>query len=122
MSYDIRFAVKVAGMDDDFYAVIGEPEYDSPTWNNREIFRKCMDWDYKTQTWYKLSEIIPKIERGIHELQFNRREYLPLEPENGWGGVDSSLKCLKSIIQWATEELDSSWNRGIPLDCIYMRW
>ena len=45
MSYDIRFGVKVAGAED-VYAVIGEPEYDSPTYNNRDIFVKCMDWDY----------------------------------------------------------------------------
>ena len=45
MSYDIRFGVKVAGAPDDCYAVIGEPERHSPTYNNREIFVKSMGCD-----------------------------------------------------------------------------
>ena len=85
MSYDIRFAVKVAGTDKDIYAVIGHPEYDSPTYNLRQIFVKCMDWDYDQGEWYRMDEIIPKIEHGIHELAFHEKRYKPLEPENGWG-------------------------------------
>lgn len=122
MSYDIRFGVKVVGAKEDVYAVIGEPERSSPTYNNAQIFRKSMDWDYTQGEWYKLTDVIPCIERGIHELQFNRNAYKPLEPDNGWGGIDSSLKALQSIMQWITEELPRSWNEDIPLDCIYMRW
>ena len=123
MSYDIRFGVKVAGTDDELYAVIGEPERSSPTYNNREIFVKCMDWDYHQGEWYKVSEIIPKIEKGIHELQFNKKAYKKYEPSNGWGGVESSLEALQSIMKWLTEDgLPWSWNGDIPLDLIYMRW
>ena len=122
MSYDIRFAVKVAGTDHDVYAVIGEPEYSSPTYNNRDIFVKSMDWDYHQGQWYKLTDIIPNIERGIHELTFNKSAYISLEPDNGWGGVSSSLQALKSIMEWISEHLANSWNADIPIDCIYMCW
>lgn len=122
MSYDIRFGVKVAGAKDDVFAVIGRPKYDSPTYNNRDIFVKCMDWDYKQGEWYKLTDIIPKVERGIHELQFNKKAYKKLEPDNGWDGIESSLKCLQSIIQWISEDNLWGWNGEIPMDCIYMRW
>ena len=122
MSYDIRFGVKVAGAKGDIFAVIGRPEYDSPTYNNRDIFVKCMDWDYEQGKWYKVTDIIPKIERGIHELQFNKRAYKKLEPDNGWGGIASSLVCLQSIIDWLTTEIEWGWNAEIPKDCIYMRW
>ena len=123
MSYDIRFGVKVAGTDDELYAVIGEPERCSPTYNNRDIFVKCMDWNYHQGEWYKVSEIIPKIEKGIHELQFNKEAYKQYEPKNGWGGIQSSLEALQSIMKWLTEDgLPWSWNGDIPLDLIYMRW
>ena len=122
MSYDIRFGAKVAGTKDDVFAVIGRPEYDSPTYNIRDIFMRCMDWDYKQSEWYKLTDIIPKVERGIHELQFNKKAYKKLEPDNRWGGIESSLKCLQSIIQWISEDTLWGWNGEIPMDCIYMRW
>ena len=122
MSYDIRFGVKVAGAPDNTFAVIGHPEHDSPTYNNRDIFVKCMGWDYHQGEWYKLTDIIPYIERGIHELQFNKKAYLDLEPSNGWGGISSSLLALQDIMKWITEDMQWSWNGDIPKDCIYMCW
>jgi len=121
MSYDIRFGVKVAGAPDDVYAVIGEPEYASPTYNNRDIFVACMGWDYHQGEWYHMPEVLPLIERGIHELRFNAEKYKHLEPDNGWGGVDSALQCLKSIVEWFNS-WDRGWNEDVPLECIYMRW
>lgn len=50
MSYDIRFGVKVDGMDG-YIAVIDMPEYDSPTYNLRDMFVACMDWDYSQGKW-----------------------------------------------------------------------
>jgi len=121
MSYDIRFGVKVVGAEDK-YAVIGEPERHSPTYNNRDIFVKSMGWDYHQGEWYPLLEVIPYIERGIHELQFNKLAYKDLEPDNGWGGIASSLEALQSIMQWIVEQREWGWNCDIPLECIYMRW
>ena len=122
MSYDIRFGVKVAGTDEDIFAVIGEPERSSPTYNNRDIFVKSMGWDYHQGEWYKLTDVIPYIERGIHELQFNKKAYKDLEPDNGWGGIESSLEALQSIMKWITQDMEWSWNGDIPKDLIYMRW
>lgn len=122
MSYDIRFGVKVAGAPDDCYAVIGQPEKRSPTYNNRPIFVKSMDWDYHQGEWYKLTDVIPKIERGIHELRFNRNAYVNLEPDNGWGGIASSLEAFESILRWLNEDQQWGWNSEIPLDCIYFSW
>lgn len=126
MSYDIRFGVKVAGAPDDCYAVIGNPEYDSPTYNLREMFVKSMDWDYTQGEWYPITEVLPKVQHGILELTLHQSRYLQYEPENGWGTIGSAIECLQSIIDYF--KLDSwtgffgSWNADIPLDCIYMRW
>lgn len=126
MSYDIRFAVKVAGAPDDCYAVIGEPEYSSPTYNLREMFVACMDWDYEQGKWYPLMEVMPKIERGIHELTYNVRKYKKYNPENGWGDTSSALLALKSIADYFSPNnysgLGGTWNADVPLDCIYMSW
>lgn len=122
MSYDIRFAVKVAGADKDIYAVIGHPEYDTPTYNLRDIFVKCMDWDYDQGEWYRMDEVIPKIERGVHELAFHEKKYKPLEPKNGWGQVSSAMMCLQSILDWFKDPWCRGWNEDIPIECIYMAW
>lgn len=121
MSYDIEFGVKVAGAKDEVYAVIGEPELSSPTYNNRPIFVKCMGWEYEQGEWYPMTEVMPKIERGIQELRHNSNAYKELEPKNGWGGVESSLKVLESIYNWFNR-WDAGWDENIPLECIYMRW
>ena len=124
MSYDIRFAVKVADHDD-LYAVIGEPERNSPTYNIGDLFRKCMDWDFHQGEWYRVTDIIPNIERGIHELTFNQTKYRCLEPENGWGSCSTALCALQSIMSWLTNDWDgikSGWNADIPLECVYMSW
>ena len=81
MSYDIRIAVKVAGAEDVF-ADIAEPERSSPTYNLRDMFVACMNWDYEQGIYYKVSEIYPKIERGIYELTYNEKAYKKYNPPN----------------------------------------
>ena len=119
MSYDIRFAVKVVGAEDEF-VVIGEPIYSNPTYNIRDIFVKSMDWDYTLDEFYKLSEVWPKIEHGISEMTAHRKDYKKLEPDNGWGSVEGALKCLRSIQDWWMEW--SEWNQNVPMECVYMAW
>ena len=123
MSYDIRFAVKVAGTED-MYAVIGEPERPSPTYNVGTILRKSTGWDFEQGIWYPVKEVLPMIEKGIHELSFNSEAYKQYEPDNGWGSVDSALKALQSIRDWLADDNDwqRGWNGDIPIEHIYMRW
>ena len=126
MSYDIRFGVKVAGAPEDCYAVIGEPEWSSPTYNLRPIFEKSMDWDYKQGEWYPMTEVMPKIQRGITELTMHPEKYEKLEPENGWGTIGSAVMCLRSVVDYFGPDsfvgLRGSWNADIPIGCIYMSW
>lgn len=121
MSYDIRFAVKVAGHND-MYAVIGEPERHSPTYNIGVMLRKCTGWDFKQSEWYKLTDVIPKIEHGIHELRFNEKEYEQYDAPNGWGTTQTALHALESILEWATDTFNRGWNADIPLEDIYICW
>lgn len=129
MSYDIRLAVEVAGapVNEDgepLYAVIGTPEYDSPTYNLGDMFRACTGWDFKQGKFYRVSEVLPLIEKGIHELRFNGRAYKKYEPDNGWGSVGSALEALESMLESIERNGPGnhwSWN-DIPLDCLYIAW
>lgn len=124
MSYDIRFAVKVEGAKD-CYAVIGEPEYSSPTYNLGKMFRKCMNWDFEQGVWYKLTDVLPKIEHGMTELFNNPQEYRKYDAPNGWGTVESAREALFSILNYFKDEwggLQGSWNCDVPMGCIYMCW
>lgn len=123
MSYDIRFGVKVEGAAD-VYAIIGQPKYDSPSYNIREIFVRCMDWDYEQGKWYRLDFVIPKVEGGIQELIANKHFYKQFEPDNGCGSVESAKNCLWSIYKWfyPDNEWDREWDEDIPMNCIYMKW
>lgn len=115
MSYDLRVAVKVEGCDE--YANIARPEYDSPTYNLSEMFGACMDWDFEQGVYYKCSEYLPKLERGVMELKFHAKDYKKYEPSNGWGTVESAFEALDSWWRCIKEEAEY-----IPLECLYMRW
>ena len=100
MSYDIRFGVKVEGAKD-VYAIIGRPEYDSPTYNNRNIFVHSMGWDYHQGEWYPMNEVIPKVEHGIHELTFNEKEYKKYDPDNGLERNGPNFKSQNAEGNWS---------------------
>ena len=66
MSYDIRICVKVDGIDK--YAEIARPEYDSPTYNLRDMFVACMGWDYEQGEYYRCNYVIGK-HNGLTALE-----------------------------------------------------
>ena len=122
MSYDVRFGVKVEGMND-YIATIDKPEYSSPTYNLRDMFVSCMDWDYKQGEWYNCSDVLPKFQRGINELRFNRKKYTKLNPVNGWGSIETALKFMDSVVQKIGEIVSGDWTwNEIPLENLWFRW
>lgn len=123
MSYDLRVGVKVEGAED-CYAVIAEPEFHSPTYNLGTMFRKCTGWDFVQGEWYRVSDVLPLIERGIHELEFNPDEYHKYDAPNGWGTVSGAIQALRSLytcIMNETGEGGWSWNE-IPIGCLWVSW
>lgn len=122
MSYDIRLSVKVEGAND-CYAVIAEPEYSSPTYNIGGMLRACTGWDFHQGEYYKVSEVVPLIEHGIHELKFNRKAYKEYEPQNGWGSIGSAIDALESIMECIRHETSGEWTwNEIPIECLYISW
>ena len=122
MSYDIRFGVKVEGMDG-YIAVIDEPEYSSPTYNLRDMFVACMDWDYSQDVWYNCAEAIPKFERGLKELREHPKQYKKYNAPNGWGTIEAAIKALGSVIDTAYSIVAGGWTwNEIPLEHLWIRW
>lgn len=115
MSYDLRIAVKVDGCDK--FAEIAEPEYSSPTYNLGKIFRACTGWDYKQGEYYKCSDVIGNIEKGVKELRANKAQYKQYEPENGWGTVASAVVALENLRDCIYAQAEE-----IPLECLYVAW
>lgn len=125
MSYDIEIMVKVEGCNR--YARIATPEYSHPTYNLREMFVACMNWNYsqseKDQTgeyqtcYYPCEFVIQKIENGLKELHTNRMVYKKYNPPNGWGCISSAIEVLESLRACIYECAEE-----IPLNCLYMKW
>ncbi len=122
MSYDLRLAVKAEGAED-CYVVFAEPERHSPTYNLGEMFRACTGWDYRQGVFYKVSEVLPLIEHGIHELRFNENAYEKYNPPNGWGSISSALQALESLLNCIQKESNGEWSwNKVPIDCMYVSW
>jgi hypothetical protein len=118
MSYSLQLAVKIATDDGvDYFARIDEPKYNSPTYNLSLMFRMCMNWDYEQEKYYKCSEVIDRIERGIRELHLNFKEYEKYNPENGWGNVNNATEALESLRDCIYKNA-----KYIPVEYLYMKW
>ncbi len=123
MSYDLRIGVKVEGLT--LIAVIDEPECSSPTYNLAEMFRACMGWDFEVGKWYNVKEVRPKIRNGIEELKNNWKKYKRLEPENGWGDVNSALRVLESLEKCIADNVgETPWAKWqeIPEENLWLSW
>ena len=100
MSYDIAFKVRVA--DTDKYVEIGDCDANI-TWNVAEIIRKSTGLPWENEENNGLcADIIPKIQSGIVELCTHTEKYKALEPDNGWGTVEGTIRFFRKIV--------SSWN------------
>ena len=115
MSYDLRVAVKVEGCDK--YADIRSPEFDSPTYNLRDMFVACMNWDYEQGEYYLAEFGLGKILNGIKELTDNRKKYEKYNSPNGWGSIDDAIEAL---ISW--RDCIYECNEEFPIECLYIAW
>lgn len=126
MSYDIRIAVKVVGAEpDNEFAVIATPEYDNPTYNLGEMFRRCTGWDFNQGEFYCVKDVYQNIVRGITNLTEHEDEFKKYNSPNGWGTTQSALKALQSLKDCIDEIEDPNsmvgWNT-FPKSVLYVAW
>lgn len=115
MSYDLRIGARIVGTD--IITAIAEPDYSSPTYNLRDMFVACMDWNYELGKWYPCTEVIEKVEHGIRELKTKRKDYIKYNPSNGWGDVDSAVRVLESLRMCIYDKAEE-----IPIEHLWMTW
>ena len=97
MSYDIRFKVKVEGIDT--YVEVGDCDANI-TWNVREIIVKSTGllWNNVANNGL-CKDVIPFIENGYAELVLYPEKYRAYEASNGWGTVEGTARFFKRIIE-----------------------
>lgn len=115
MSYSIGIYVKVEGCDK--FAEIAYPEYSSPSYNLGRLFRSCMDWNFKSEEYYRCDYAVGRLNKGIKELMYCPKEHLKLNPTLSMGSVASSLDILGSVRECILKQAEN-----IPLECMYMKW
>lgn len=97
MSYDISFKVKVEGVD--AYVEVGEC-YANITWNVRKIIELSTGLPWHNEANNGLCvDVIPKIAKGLTELQCNPKKYRPHEAKNGWGTVEGTRVFFQDILK-----------------------
>lgn len=96
MSYDIDFRVKVEGIDR--YISVGDCDANI-TWNVRKIIELSTGLPWLNEENNGLCvDVIPSIEKGLHELLNNGEKYKKYEAPNGWGTVDGTIQFFHQII------------------------
>lgn len=96
MSYDVRFKVKVEGVD--AFVPVGECDANI-TWNVRKIIELSTGLPWLNEQNNGLCiDVIPAIERGLNELTMNSKKYKPYEAKNGWGTVEGTKNFFKNIL------------------------
>lgn len=97
MSYDIDFRVKAEGVDQ--FVSVGECTANI-TWNVHEIITRSTGLPWKNEENNGLvKDVIPFIEKGLHELRVNGLKYRKYEAPNGWGTVAGTKHFFETIIK-----------------------
>ncbi len=78
------------------------------TYNNGGILRAAMDGFCFTEGQrLPASETAGVIAKGIKAIESDRSSFVPLEPANGWGGIDDTLEVLRGILTAFESEPES---------------
>ena len=88
------------------------------------MIRAATGWDFEQSKFYHVTDVMPLIENGIHELRFNRAKYDKMN-DTGYGSASGAREALEDIVKWLTEDyegLRGSWNSEIPLEDIWIAW
>ena len=97
MSYHISFRVKAEGTD--AYVDVGDCEANI-TWHAREIIVRSTGLEWKNEDNNGLCvDVIPKIRRGLTELQIHGGRYKQYESPNGWGTVGGTIRFFDKILE-----------------------
>lgn len=125
MSYDITFRAKLDGVD--VWAEVGDCDANI-TYNVRKMIELSTGLPWKNCENNGLcTEVIPRIENGLKELELHPEKYKPYEAKNGWGTVETTRNFYRMILDaWGElhrEELEvAKWPRSGLSRGVLKRW
>lgn len=67
------------------------------TWNNYDIFLKSLGCPFRELDGERACNILDGLTFAIRDILQHRIEYEPMEPPNGWGGIDDVLRVLRGM-------------------------
>jgi hypothetical protein len=69
------------------------------THNMSKMWNKAGVWDALYESHGKQAkDIIATLENGVADMAMKKGEYLPLNPENGWGSYEGALDFLSDYL------------------------
>lgn len=97
MSYDVKFKVKVEGVD--AWVPVGDCEANI-TWNLRDMIEKSTGLPWINVANNGLcKDIMPAIRKGYNELEMYPDKYKKYESPNGWGTIDGCVRFFGDILE-----------------------
>jgi hypothetical protein len=69
------------------------------TYNVNPMYQKAMGISLSDLNNMSTKQAIPILLKGVEEMINNKKEYIKLNPVNGWGNYDGALKYLESILK-----------------------
>jgi hypothetical protein len=91
VSYDVSLTINTGVEDTE------AEEIRNVTYNNARIFNKALGCSLRELNGKTAGDMIELIYRAIRDIEKNKVFYKPLEPGNGWGGVDDALDFLEKL-------------------------
>ncbi len=67
------------------------------TWNNGGIFEKALGFEFRKLNGKSGAEALPLLIHAIVDIAQHKKEYVDLEPDNGWGGIEDALDVLRGL-------------------------
>jgi hypothetical protein len=92
MGYDIYLRIDTGG---ETPAVVHE--VGNYTYNVSEMFHKALGFELMDLGGKICGECLPDLERATLHMSENPTEYIPLNPENGWGDYNGALGYLIAL-------------------------
>ena len=77
------------------------------TWNDAAIFHKALGMPFRALQAMRGREALPLITQALANLEQHRSDYLALEPDNGWGGIDDVVDVLSHLRMACQQRGDS---------------
>ncbi len=79
------------------------------TSNLYPIFKKALGEPIMSLNGRLGKDCLVSLDLAIKDIEKNPEKYKPMAPSNGWGSIESAIKTLKTLLDWAFEYPDAQF-------------